>query len=285
MRQKKSIIFLDFDGVLTNEAFLRENGPVNRFTHKNGGVTFCPNNMEKLNVLCKDTGAKVVVISTWRKKLCLDELSDILYANYFTGEVIGMTDDFPFTRGAEVLDWLLRNGERERVDRFVIIDDRLDFGFLQHNLCTVHEDLGMTDETVYRAKQILSGDDTDAHDFADIRRIYEKNPYPRFKIGRSVTSAMRVMGRKDAGLIRYLPEHRSNVVTSARFAKDKHACAMNTAVHSKDYTTLRCLLDIHSPEVKDMFIEHHLERAKESEDAYLRDLLMNYVDENDEKDE
>lgn len=282
MRQKKSIIFLDFDGVLTNEAFLLANGPVNRFTHLNGGVTFCPNNMEKLNTLCKETKAKVVVISTWRKKLCIDELQDVLYANYFTGEVIGVTDDFPFTRGAEVLDWLLRNGEREQVDRFVIIDDRLDFGFLQHNLCTIHEDLGMTDESVHRAMQILSGEDKNAHDFADIRRIYEKNPYPRFKIGRGIASAIRIQGRKDAGLIRYVPEHRSNLLTSVRFAKDKHACAMHTAVHSKDYTTLRCLLDIHSPDVKETFIAHHIERAKECQDAYLRDLLMNYKDKKEE---
>lgn len=276
MRTKKSIIFLDFDGVLTNEVFLKKQGPVNRFTHYHGGTTFCIQNMEKLNQIISKSHAKIVVISTWRKKMHVDELKSLLYSNYCIGEVIGVTDDFPFNRGAEVLDWLLRNGEKEHVGNFVIIDDRLDFGFLQHNLCTVHEDFGITAETVYRANQILTKNDPCALTFEDIKTMFQSKTYPRNKWGRSLSAWSRIHSRKDAGYIRYVPEHRSNIITSARFASHKHLSAMHTAVDSKDYVTLKCLLDIHDPDLKRLFLEHHLNKSRENGDYYLESLLLKY---------
>lgn len=146
------VIFLDFDGVLNHqELFLQR--------HLEGGGdpddAIDPACVERLNRLIQETGAKVVVSSTWRILKTLDVLQEILDKRGFVGELIGKTttDDLG-CRGNQIAEWLSHN----EVDSFVILDDDSDMGDLIDHLVRTDIRNGLLDEHVLEAINILSAE-------------------------------------------------------------------------------------------------------------------------------
>lgn len=147
------IIFLDFDGVLNNFAFLRTGGA--------GIHELDPMAIARLNTLVLRSGAKVVVSSTWRLRFSLDELRNILSKYGFQGEIVGTTPHLPAAvamgdlleaRSHEIQMWL-RNA-REEIESYVVLDDLYLEGCAAFLVQTDFE-LGLLDQHVEDALSIL----------------------------------------------------------------------------------------------------------------------------------
>lgn len=132
------IIFLDIDGVLNNS------GSLGRL--QDGLATLWvmdEQNVEHLNVLVEQSGAHIVVSSSWRHGLQLQEIRDVLtqFGFKFSDRVIdatprrinderivklatrgiGLKLSMSIPRAWEIMEWLDHN--KSRVESFVILDD------------------------------------------------------------------------------------------------------------------------------------------------------------------
>jgi len=107
------VVFLDIDGVLINQ----------RYASKN---TADPKCIAELNRITDTTGAKIVVSSSW-KHYGLQKITLILKQWGTTGDIIGITPDWPeYERRWEIMSWLEQEYGDGIYDPFVIIDDQLD---------------------------------------------------------------------------------------------------------------------------------------------------------------
>ena len=136
------LIFLDIDGVLNHEGIARLRGigrpPI--LTHKHQHFPECYRELARLdpvavnilNELCKNTGAEVVISSTWRMLPDFDLGGHLDYWNdlfmeityYYNKinhiEVIGMTQVNNLDRGEQILQFL---EDVEECESFVALDD------------------------------------------------------------------------------------------------------------------------------------------------------------------
>lgn len=160
------IIFLDIDGVLNHEAFYKE-----RFEkrYEEGAMSYPhseidPKSVENLNTLIKETGAKVVISSTWRHS-GLEYCKDVLEFHGFKGEIIDITPSSRCgmcVRGNEILSWIKDNekkiGQRYyNFTEYVIFDDDSDMLYRQrNNFLLIDRFVGLTKGNVFRAKKILN---------------------------------------------------------------------------------------------------------------------------------
>jgi len=153
------IIFLDIDGVLNcqnayHEGFCRyvswnwEDGSEDH--HQ----SFYPPSKELLNKLIEETGAKIVISSTWRHS-GLDFMRKVWEVEKMRGEIIGITPtfmakikDYTLPRGCEIESWLKQNSfmhinwdesyqriemEKSGIENYIIIDDDSDMLYGQRN--------------------------------------------------------------------------------------------------------------------------------------------------------
>lgn len=111
------VIFLDIDGVL-NVGF---NGK------DEYGHLFYPEFVDNLARIVRETGAKIVISSTWRKA-GLDVMREMWQKRNLPSGVFGITAVLPDRiRGNEIdvsIDYI--NQVKERIDRYVILDDDTD---------------------------------------------------------------------------------------------------------------------------------------------------------------
>jgi hypothetical protein len=115
------VLFLDFDGVMNNYGdFGRGPDPIN------------PAAVGRLNTIVAQTGARVVISSSWRLKYTLESLRARLGAVGFTGEVVDCTPGLDATgsvfdadprsaRCREIQAWL--GAQPEPPESFAILDD------------------------------------------------------------------------------------------------------------------------------------------------------------------
>jgi hypothetical protein len=159
VRDLGKVIFLDFDGVLNQGRPFIQGGP--------RGVlkTYVdPATVERVNRIVEETGAYVVVSSTWRIGKTRAEMQEQLAGVGFKGTVIGRTDDVvPCTlhfgktcaeahRGTEIGMWL---HDHRSCTGFVIIDDESDMGVLAPWLVQTDDKVGITDDDVEAAIKLL----------------------------------------------------------------------------------------------------------------------------------
>lgn len=145
------IIFLDIDGVLNNPKSLMDG---------NKPDIDC---IKALNWLVAETGAKIVVSSTWRGR---PDLLDVFKSWGCNFEVIGITPSLESKtvngvfigkeRGNEIAKWLEKN--RGKWEFFVILDDDDDMGHLKPNLVQTNYKYGLTWADARKAKSLLMGD-------------------------------------------------------------------------------------------------------------------------------
>jgi hypothetical protein len=125
------IIFLDFDGVLTN-----------RKTRFGSADPVC---VASLNKITFATGAEIVVSSTWR----MQGLDAIRHNLFLWGVLKTPIDVTPrlqsdsATRGSEIRQWLV---EHPGTNRFVILDDDADMDDLREHLVKCDTNIGLTPE-------------------------------------------------------------------------------------------------------------------------------------------
>jgi len=132
------IIFLDIDGVLNSDNWERTDEYFNKKYPEN---MFDPKAVKLLNKMIDDTGAKVVLTSTWRLKYSLAEMKELFSKIGLLCDLIDFTPDLKkgnnYTlRGNEILKWCKDNREitgtkyNDYTD-FIILDDNSDMIYWQ----------------------------------------------------------------------------------------------------------------------------------------------------------
>lgn len=167
------IIFLDFDGVINTPFILYKEPRVNNHIDK-----FVSNlqAIKLLNWIYSEYKFDIVISSTWRLGLSLEELKEILLNSGLNPEIkiLGVTPDLrhkkydhhiklPFKkhifihtrRGHEIDLWLKQNNFK---GKFIILDDDKDMWKHKDKLIILHPDDGLTmskaSELRYKLKQI-----------------------------------------------------------------------------------------------------------------------------------
>lgn len=154
------IIFLDIDGVLNSQIMYEDKEDI---IYTRGGRV-SRKSIALLNDITDDTGAKIVVSSTWRVD---EDVESYLKEAGVTGDIIGKTpilkDRFSL-RGNEIHAWIVQNEELlgevyYNFWRFIILDDDSDM-LWWHRENFFHTDAyaGLTPNLAYKAKRFLNRD-------------------------------------------------------------------------------------------------------------------------------
>lgn len=150
--EKNKIILLDIDGVLN----------VDFPSHDEYGRCFHPNFVDNLKYIIDETGAKIVISSTWRFS-GLVIMKEMWEKRNLPGEVIDITPHIDICKRGEEIEYWLKNNE---VDSYVIIDDDNDMlenqqqNFVKTSKNVSHEDninngMGLTLKCAEKAIKIL----------------------------------------------------------------------------------------------------------------------------------
>lgn len=155
------VIFLDFDGVLNNQAWmdhLKEKWnitPEQLSMFKRDAIELDPSRVKMMSDFAKQSNAKIVISSSWRIHHSLDELQEFLRSNGMDEEVLPF-DITPITvkqhRGTEVNFWL---GSHPECTHYVIFDDSTDF-FPNQPLVLTTWDGGLCEGHIDIARGILN---------------------------------------------------------------------------------------------------------------------------------
>ena len=130
----KKIIFLDIDGVLNTQLWYTQ---MDRNTYIDKyGYAFDPNAVANLKRIVEETGADIVISSSW-KCMGLTQMEDMWNDRNLPGRIVGITPnsvsdelllhadidsmELFHIRGEEIKEWLSKHGKR--VSNYVIIDD------------------------------------------------------------------------------------------------------------------------------------------------------------------
>ena len=162
------VIFLDFDGVLNWHGFLSGIRPVNGSGELDYAAMLDPSRVALLNQICEQTGAVVVVSSTWRRMHRNANLRGFLKSRGFAGKMIGSTpklertspervlsEEISVQRGEEIAAWI--NERPGDISRFVILDDDSDMAHLSRFLVQTSMETGLQPDHVTQAVAILEG--------------------------------------------------------------------------------------------------------------------------------
>ena len=142
------IVFLDFDGVLVTENSV--------FRRSVTGIVSDPNAIAALNYLLAETGAHLVITSTWRLDYTADELLELLLSWGVQSPMAGITP-CGSTRTAEIQIWLNEYNDPDSIRSFVILDDIKDMGHFSSRLITTAFETGLTMSDAIRACELLKG--------------------------------------------------------------------------------------------------------------------------------
>ena len=152
----KPIIFLDFDGVVETIYWGKaKDGTWSYNIHKSGREEL--NNKQAigwLNELYNKVPYDIVVSSTWRMGMSVDELQNLLRRSGFNRniKVIGKTPVLYQQRGLEIQEWI---DTAEFKGRFIIIDDDSDMCHLLPFLVRCDCQLGFTIYDYQKALRLL----------------------------------------------------------------------------------------------------------------------------------
>ena len=151
-----NIIFLDVDGVLNSQNKLIEIYNKTGRPHSGTDYPFDEKCLENLKKLVKETGAKIVITSTWRKyeenmKVLLNKLKEY----NLDKEIIGYTPVLYTRRENEIIEYLNNLNNLNNNINYVIIDDISNMGQLNDNLVVTSPKTGFTEENMKTAIKIL----------------------------------------------------------------------------------------------------------------------------------
>jgi hypothetical protein len=140
------LVFLDFDGVLNCDLSISEFGT---------RYKFWPASIAALNELLAQSGARVVISSTWREHWTLSEnAASLERAGLLPGRVVGKTSVSGGERGLEIDSWL--RSVPYPVESFVILDDKDDMAMHRQRLVQVDSKIGLGIKEAHRAIELLA---------------------------------------------------------------------------------------------------------------------------------
>ena len=149
--RERRYVFLDCDGVINHRAC---------FTPKEGRTSafvWDPDCVERVNRICREADAVIVISSTWRKLPSCE--GRLRYAGIDAESIIGKTPALRGAkRGVEINSWIFHNARPG--DRFVILDDDSDDILLSQDGAFIKTsfDEGLTDAQADRAIETLRGE-------------------------------------------------------------------------------------------------------------------------------
>ncbi|MBP1931047.1 HAD domain-containing protein [Ammoniphilus resinae] len=144
------VIFLDLDGVMIT-------GSNQKLSSEYDGYVFTPTSVEHLKQIIDQTGAFIVVTSTYRKA-GFSYLKKMFEANGITEGLIGQTPVLAYhSRGREIQQYIDESqlDPSLTVEKFVIIDDHDDMGELMPFLVQTKWHSGLDEEAKNKAIQML----------------------------------------------------------------------------------------------------------------------------------
>ena len=162
------VIFLDIDGVLNTKWWYTQmdrNTPRDKY-----GYVFDPNAVNNLAKIINETGADIVVSSSW-KFMGLTQMQNMWEERGLPGKILDTTpntvsDEFLLDvnlehmeltpiRGMEVQEWL--NTKGENVSHYVILDDMDNIlPEQQSNFVQTNPEIGITEDDANKAIAILN---------------------------------------------------------------------------------------------------------------------------------
>ncbi len=151
------IIFLDIDGVV-NTIFWDEEKQKFRFSNPMDNKVSNTTAVNILTGICRETNAKIVISSSWRK---ITDVSECLYNSGLPRdiEIIGKTGSRnDGCRGKEITDWL-KDNENLGIENYVVIDDEVNNITPYHlgKVIQTDSDSGLTAKSGFRVINILKG--------------------------------------------------------------------------------------------------------------------------------
>lgn len=149
------VIFLDFDGVLATNRFKRY--AVKRWKKDRSfkskdefGFLFDPTCVKSLAQIIKETGANIVVSSSWRR-IGLDEIKKLWASRQMPGQVIDITPIYGWNNRSQEINHWLENTDHE-ITNYLIIDDTPEiFKPTQENLMIVKSHDGLDSQYIIPA--------------------------------------------------------------------------------------------------------------------------------------
>ncbi len=149
------VIFLDFDGVMDTayyDNYLNYMGLPEKDKY---GVVFAPDCIANLRRIIDETGADIVVSSTWKDFMTYKEILEMWEYRKLPGFVTDTTPTCSRKRGDEIDSWLEEcNTECE----YVIIDDMDETQFNEHQydrLFVVNPYDGLNEQTAEKVIQLF----------------------------------------------------------------------------------------------------------------------------------
>ena len=156
------VVFLDIDGVLNSKQWYAHDAASHEGISPSSSErrlwerSIDPDCVQRLNRILQQTGAVVIVSSSWRKKHALSEIVSILESRGFRGEVAGATSaNGTLSRTEEIAAWLKEN--RSPGAAYVVVDDEITSGLPAERVISPSNQTGLTDKDVEQAIAILTG--------------------------------------------------------------------------------------------------------------------------------
>lgn len=149
----RRIIFLDIDGVLTTpkgeEHWMKVRGDI---FDRRGNQRFCPMAVEALNKITENTCADIVITSSWRKSIPIEEMRTIFQEQNVSGNIIDYTPVLKNSeRGQEIKEWL---NKHQPMPAYVVIDDDCEYDITEHipeeRCVTTDWTKGIADKSSYK---------------------------------------------------------------------------------------------------------------------------------------
>jgi|694.fasta_scaffold06336_41 hypothetical protein len=202
------IIFLDIDGVLNSQDWYLQRSedpnwdPNNMTKEDYKRWEFSPTLVSNLNLIIENTGAKIVVSSTWRRGYDIKGLQELFDSVGISGEVIGKTpsihsaqgikNSYTIPRGCEIEYFLKENGfrrinwskerqleylESSNIKNYVILDDDSDMLLNQkEHFVKTNTKEGLTLELSQKSIKILNSSLIDLYYHTD-NDYYDENVF------------------------------------------------------------------------------------------------------------
>ncbi len=150
------IIFLDFDGVMDNEYYDHILSKAGKPIADEYGLLFDPECVKNLKHIIDNTGADIVISSTWKDLMSYKDILDMWKYRGLPGFVTDVTPTISNHRGNEIDTWL----EECRHDcQYAIIDDLDASNFNPHqieHLFVVNPYCGLDEDTAKRVIEHLT---------------------------------------------------------------------------------------------------------------------------------
>ena len=162
-KNNMKIIFLDIDGVLNSEKFSIWIHEHPEFCENGGHFWIDPEKVEMVINLCEETGAKIVISSSWRGwslKTTLEDFSTYRDLSKLNPYIVGVTPKFfmmysntQISRGNEIQHYL---NKHQSITHYCIIDDDNDMlQEQQEKFVQTDNQVGLTVEDYQKVINIL----------------------------------------------------------------------------------------------------------------------------------